>query len=294
MPLGAIFQSIYRKPGNTGLKVGIGLVAQLGASGTVKQRHLRDRADNQSSLLRNAGRHHHVVEDLHQNAHSVRKCGGARQPRRPRKAPRKVCVSSRPAVAQRAARHQTAGNYHLNLNRHNQQQQCRHQQNARDVACCIDGMGTVIVQNGTHKKANHARAEDKALIITTSFGDTNSAMRTSKRYSHAKNVKENSARHIISRMPRRRYAVVSPMPLMVNPRPLNCLEFHFNKEPISISKPNSKCCKFDPSRSHHAAIFSRMDQKGHARPLARQGVSPTTAHLSTSPMSATEWLPLAA
>ena len=25
-------------------------------------------------------------------------------------------------------------------------------------------MGTVIVQNGTHKKANHARAEDKALI----------------------------------------------------------------------------------------------------------------------------------
>lgn len=110
-------------------------------------------------------------------------------------------------------------------------------------------------------------------------------MRTSKRYSHAKNVKENSARHIISRMPRRRYAVVSPMPLMVNPRPLNCLEFHFNKEPISISKPSSKCCKFDPSRSHHAAIFSRMDQKGHARPLARQGVSPTTTHLSTSPMS---------
>lgn len=110
-------------------------------------------------------------------------------------------------------------------------------------------------------------------------------MRTSKRYSHAKNVKKNSARHIISRMPRRKYAVVSPMPLMVNPQPFNCLEFHFNKEPISISKPSSKCCKFDPSRSHHAAIFSRMDQKGHARPLARQGVSPTTTHLSTSPMS---------
>lgn len=164
MPLGAIFQSIYRKPGNTGFKVGIGLVAQLGASGTVKQRHLRDRADNQSSLLRNAGRHHHVVEDLHQNAHGVRKCGGARQARRPRKAPRKVCVGSRSAVAQRAARHQTTGNYHLNPNRHNQQQQCRHQQNARDVTCRVDGMGTVIVQNGTHKKANHARAEDKALI----------------------------------------------------------------------------------------------------------------------------------
>ena len=29
MPLGAIFQSIYRKPGNTGFKVGIGLVAQM-------------------------------------------------------------------------------------------------------------------------------------------------------------------------------------------------------------------------------------------------------------------------
>ena len=39
MPLGAIFQSIYRKPGSTGFKVGIGLVAQLGAPGTVEQRH---------------------------------------------------------------------------------------------------------------------------------------------------------------------------------------------------------------------------------------------------------------
>ena len=162
LPLGAIFQSIYRKPGNTGFKAGIGLVAQLGASGTVEQRHLRDR--NQNSLLRNAGRHHHVVEDLHQHAHDVRKCGGARQAGRPRKAPCKVCVGSRSAVAQRAARHQTAGNYHLNLNRHNQQQQCRHQQNARDVTRCVDSMGTAIVQNGTHKEANHARADDKALI----------------------------------------------------------------------------------------------------------------------------------
>ena len=164
MPLGAIFQSIYRKPGSTGFKVGIGLVAQLGASGTVEQRHLRDRTDDQNSLLRNADRHHHVVENLHQNAHGVRKCGGARQAGRSRKAPRKICMSSRSAVAQRAARHQTAGNYHLNLNRHNQQQQCRHQQNARDVTRRVDGMGTVIIQNGTHKKANHARADDKALI----------------------------------------------------------------------------------------------------------------------------------
>lgn len=121
--------------------------------------------------------------------------------------------------------------------------------------------------------------------MTTSLDGTNSAMRTSKRYSHAKNVKKNSARHIISRMPRRKYAVVSPMPLMVNPRPLNCLEIYFNKEPVSISKPGSKCCQFDPSRPHHAAILSRMDQKGRARPLARPGVSPTTTHLSTSPMS---------
>lgn len=121
--------------------------------------------------------------------------------------------------------------------------------------------------------------------MTTSLDGTNSAMRTSKRYSHAKNVKKNSARHIISRMPRRRYAVVSPMPLMVNPRPLNCLEIYFNKEPVSISKPSSKCCQFDTSRPHHAAILSRMDQKGHARPLTRPGVSPTTTHLSTSPMS---------
>lgn len=164
LPFGTILQSIYRKPGNTGFKVGIGLVAQLGASGTMKQCHLRDRTDDQNSLLRNADRHHHVVENLHQNAHGVRKCSGARQAGRPRKAPRKVCVGSRSAVAQRAARHQTAGNYHLNLNRHNQQQQCRHQQNTRDVARRVDGMGTVIVQNGTHKKANHARADDKALI----------------------------------------------------------------------------------------------------------------------------------
>ena len=114
--------------------------------------HLRDRTDDQNSLLRNADRHHHVVENLHQNAHGVRKCGGARQAGRSRKAPRKICMSSRSAVAQRAARHQTAGNYHLNLNRHNQQQQCRHQQNARDVTRCVDSMGTAIVQNGTHKK----------------------------------------------------------------------------------------------------------------------------------------------
>lgn len=110
-------------------------------------------------------------------------------------------------------------------------------------------------------------------------------MRASKRYSHAKNVKKNSARHIISRMPRRRYAIVSPMSLMVNPQPLNCLENYFNKEPVSISKPSSKCCKFDPSRSRHTAVLSLMDQKGHARPLARQGVSPTATHLSTSPMT---------
>ncbi len=36
LPLGAIFQSIYRKTGSTGFKAGIGLVAQLGASGTVE------------------------------------------------------------------------------------------------------------------------------------------------------------------------------------------------------------------------------------------------------------------
>ena len=73
-------------------------------------------------------------------------------------------MGSRSAVAQRAARHQTAGDYHLSPNRHNQQQECRHQQNTRNVTRCIDGMGTAIVQNGTYKKANHTRAEDKVLI----------------------------------------------------------------------------------------------------------------------------------
>lgn len=73
-------------------------------------------------------------------------------------------MGSRSAVAQCAARHQTADDYHLDLSCHNQQQQCRHQQNARDVARRVDSMGTAIVQNGTHKKANHARADDKTLI----------------------------------------------------------------------------------------------------------------------------------
>ena len=101
LPLGAIFQSIYRKSGNAGFKVGIGLVAQFGASGTVEQRHLHDRTNDQNSLLRNTDRHHHVVEHLYQNAHGIGKCCGARQAGRPRKASRKVCVGSRSAVAQR-------------------------------------------------------------------------------------------------------------------------------------------------------------------------------------------------
>ena len=58
LPFGTILQSIYRKPGNTGFKVGIGLVAQLGTSGTMKQRHLSDRTDDQNSLLGNADGHH--------------------------------------------------------------------------------------------------------------------------------------------------------------------------------------------------------------------------------------------
>ena len=88
-------------------------------------------------------------------------------------------------------------------------------------------------------------------------------------------------------MPRRRHAVVSPVPLMVNPQPLNCLEIYFKTEPVSISKPGSQCRSFRAHRPHHAAILSRMDQKGHARPLARLGASPTTTHLSTSPMRST-------
>lgn len=52
------------------------------------------------------------------------------------------------------------------------------------------------------------------------------------------------------------------MPLMVNPQPLNCLEIYFNKEPVSILKLSSKCCKFDPGRPHHAAILSRRAQRG--------------------------------
>ena len=164
LPLGAMFQSIYRKPGNTGFKAGIGLVAQLGASGAVERRHLRGRTDNQNSLLRNAGRHHHVVEHLHQNAHGVGKCGGTRQAGRPRKAPRKVCMGSRSAVAQRAARHQAAGNYYLKPHCRNHQQQRRYQQHACNIARRIDRLGKAIVQKWAHEKANHARADNDALV----------------------------------------------------------------------------------------------------------------------------------
>ena len=164
MPFGAIFQSIYRKPGSTGFEVGIGLVTQLGASGTVEQRYLRDRTDDQNSLLRNTNRHRHVVEHLYQNAHGIGKCCGARQAGRPRKASRKVCVGSRSAVAQGAARHQAAGNYHLKPHCHNHQQQRRYQKHACNIARRIDRLGTAIVQKWAHEKANHARADNDALV----------------------------------------------------------------------------------------------------------------------------------
>lgn len=73
-------------------------------------------------------------------------------------------MGGRSAVAQRAACHQTAGNEHPKLYRHNHQQQCRYQQHARDVARRIDHTGAAIVQNRTHKKADHARTDDEALV----------------------------------------------------------------------------------------------------------------------------------
>ena len=164
MPLGAIFQSIYRKPGGTGFKVGVGLVAQLGASDTVEQRHLRDRTDDQNSLLRNTDRHRHVVDHLYQNAHGIGKCGGARQAGRLRKTPRKIGMGGRSAIAQGAARHQAADNYHLKPHCRNHQQQRRYQQHACNIARRIDRLGKAIVQKWAHEKANHARADNDALV----------------------------------------------------------------------------------------------------------------------------------
>ena len=163
-PPGATFKRIDRQLGNLGLELGRRLIAQFSSAGTVKQPNQCNRTGDEDKLLGNARRHHHMVEHLYQNARSIRNRHGARQTGRLRKTPRQIGMGGRPAIAQRTARHQAAGNYHLNLNRHNQQQQCRHQQNARDVARRVDGMGTTIIQNGAHKKANHARAEDKALI----------------------------------------------------------------------------------------------------------------------------------
>ena len=105
-----------------------------------------------------------MVEHLHQNAHSIGNRHGARQAGRLRKTPRKIGMGGRSAIAQGAARHQAAGNYYLKPHCHNHQQQRRYQQHARNIARRIDRLGTAIVQKWAHEKANHARADNDALV----------------------------------------------------------------------------------------------------------------------------------
>ena len=163
-PPGATLKRIDRQLGNLGLELGRRLIAQFSSAGTVKQPNQCNRTGDEDKLLGNARRHHHMVEHLHQNARSIRNRHGARQTGRLRKTPRQIGMGGRPAVAQGAARHQTAGNHDLKLRCHNHQQQCRYQQHACNIACRIDRLGTAIVQKWTDEKANHARADDDTLV----------------------------------------------------------------------------------------------------------------------------------
>ena len=172
-------------------------------------------------------------------------------------------MGGRSAVAQCAGRHQTAGNYHLKLNRHNQQQQCRHQQHARDVARRIDRAGAAIVQKGTHKKADHARTDDEGLV------GSDLARRHKLGHAHVKKVLASQKRKVEQRQaynlpnaPTQVCGCVSHASHEYSP-PAQRLEINFNREPVSISKPSSKCRIFDPSSPRRAAFLSRMAQKGY-------------------------------
>ena len=244
-----------------------------------------------------------MVEHLHQNAQGIRKRRRAHQIRRPCKASRKVGMGGRSAVAQRAARYQTAGDYHLKPNSHNQQQQCRYQQHARDVARRIDRMGAAVVQKGAHKKADHARTDDEALV------DNDLARRHKLGNAHVKKILASQIRKIEQRqaynLPNAPTQVCGCVSHASHESPpAQRLEINFNREPVSISKPSSKCRIFDPSSPRRAAFLSRLSQKEHdvdcwlakecpqvpaqkERPQVptRQGVSPTTSRLRTSPMT---------
>ena len=200
----------------------------------MKQPNQRNRTGDQNKLLRNARRHHHMVEHLYQNARSIRNRHGTCQTRRLRKTPRQIGMGGRSAVAQGAARHQTARNHDLKLRRHNQQQQCRHQQHARHIARCIDCLGTTIVQERTHKIANHARADDDALV------DNNLVRWHKLGHAYVKEVlagqkreKEKRQAQNLPYAPAQICGCVSQVP-HGNPHPLRCPENHFSRERVLL------------------------------------------------------------
>ena len=207
----------------------------------MKQPNQRNRTGNKDKLLRNARRHHHMVEHLYQNARSIRNRHGTCQTRRLRKTPRQIGMSGRSAVAQGAARHQTASNHDLKLHCHDQQQQCRHQQHARHIARCIDCLGTAIVQERTHKIANHARADDDALV------DNNLVRWHKLGHSYVKEVlagqkreKEKRQAQNLPYAPAQVCGCVSQVP-HGNPHPLRCPENHFNGEWVLVSTQCPNC-----------------------------------------------------
>ena len=182
-----------------------------------------------------------MVEHLYQNARSIRKRYGTCQTRRLRKTPRQIGMGGRSAVAQGAARHQTARNHDLKLHRHDQQQQCRHQQHTRHIARRIDCLGTTIVQERTHKIANHARADDDALV-------DNNLVRWHK-LGHAcvkevlagqKREKEKRQAQNLPYAPAQICGCVSQVP-HGNPHPLRCPENHFNGERVLVSTQCPNC-----------------------------------------------------
>jgi len=102
-------------------------------------------------------------------------------------------MGGRPRGAECAELQHPAGNEHLKLSRHHQQQQRRCQQHARDVACRIDRTGTAVVQKGTHKKADCARADDEALV------DNDLARRHKLGNAHVKKILASQIRKIEQR-----------------------------------------------------------------------------------------------
>ena len=189
-----------------------------------------------------------MVEHLNQNAGSIGKRRGTRQARGPRKTTRKVGMGGRSAVAQSATGNQAPGDHHLELHRHNHQQQCRHQQHACDVTRRSNRLRATIVQKRAHEKADHARTNDDALV------NDNLIRRYKLGDAHIKEVLDSQKRKNEKRQaqnlpyaPAQVCGCVSQVP-HGNPQPVRCPENHFNGERVLIHTQCPKCFQSSPNR----------------------------------------------